>query len=48
MVQFYVLQIRMGRMTLEDVPEHWRAAVEAAMEGRESNAEIFERPAERA
>lgn len=33
MVQFYVLQIRMGRMTLEDVPEHWRAAVEAEIEG---------------
>lgn len=48
MVQFYILQIKMGRMTLEDVPEHWRAAVEAAMEGGESNAEIFERPTERA
>ena len=33
MVQFYVLQIRMSSMTLEDVPEHWRAAVEAEMEG---------------
>lgn len=33
MVQFYVLQIRMGRMTLEDVPEHWRAAVEAQING---------------
>lgn len=33
MVQFYVLQIRMGRMTLEDVPEHWRAAVKAQING---------------
>ena len=33
MVQFYVLQIRMGRMALEDVPEHWRAAVEAQING---------------
>lgn len=48
MVQFYILQIKMGRMALEEVPEHWRAAVEAAMEGGESNAEIFERPTERA
>lgn len=31
MVQFYVLQIRMGRMTLEDVPEHWRAEVTKKM-----------------
>ena len=31
MVQFYVLQIRMGRMTLEDVPEHWRAEVAKKM-----------------
>lgn len=31
MVQFYVLQIRMGRMTLEDVPEHWREKVAKKM-----------------
>ncbi len=31
MVKFYVLQIKMGRMTLEDVPEKFRAAVEAEM-----------------
>jgi len=33
MVQFYILQIKMGRMTLEDVPEHWRAEVVKELEG---------------
>lgn len=33
MVQFYILQIKMGRMTLEDVPEHWRAEVKKELEG---------------
>lgn len=32
MVQFYVLQIRMGRMTLKDVPEHWRAEVQTRLQ----------------
>lgn len=27
MVKFFVLQIRMGKITLEDVPEKWRSAV---------------------
>lgn len=38
MVQFYVLQIRLGRLRLENVPELWRADVEAALaaEGEES------------
>lgn len=31
MVQFYVLQIRLGRLRLENVPELWRADVEAAL-----------------
>ena len=31
MVQFYVLQIRLGRLQLENVPELWRADVEAAL-----------------
>ncbi len=31
MVQFYVLQIRLGRLQLEAVPELWRADVEAAL-----------------
>ena len=28
MVKFYATQIRMGKITLEDVPERYRAAVE--------------------
>lgn len=31
MVRFYVLQIKMGKITLEDVPQKWRKAVEEAM-----------------
>lgn len=31
MVSFYVKRIQKGKMTLEDVPEKWRAAVEAAL-----------------
>lgn len=31
MVQFYALQIRLGRLRLENVPELWRADVEAAL-----------------
>lgn len=31
MVRFYVLQIRLGKITLEDVPQKWRKAVEEAM-----------------
>lgn len=27
MVKFYVLQIKMQKITLEDVPEKWREAV---------------------
>ena len=33
MVQFYVLQIRLGRLQLENVPQRWRADVEAALAG---------------
>lgn len=33
MVKFYVLRIKMGKMTLEDVPERWREAVRQALEG---------------
>lgn len=32
MVQFYVLQIKMGRMLLENVPERWRAEVKKELE----------------
>ena len=31
MVKFYVLQIKLGRLQLENVPELWRADVEAAL-----------------
>ena len=31
MVQFYAVQIRLGRLRLENVPELWRADVEAAL-----------------
>ena len=31
MVNFYVKRIRAGKMTLEDVPEKWRKAVEEAL-----------------
>ena len=27
MVKFYVLQIKLGRLTIDDVPTRWRAAV---------------------
>lgn len=32
MVQFYVCRIKLGRMTIEDVPEKWRDAVKARLE----------------
>lgn len=31
MVNFYINRIKHGYMTLEDVPELWRAAVEEAL-----------------
>ena len=31
MVKFYVLQIKLGKITLEDVPKLWRSAVTAIM-----------------
>lgn len=37
MVQFYVLQIRLGRLRLENVPELWRADVEAALAEEEAS-----------
>lgn len=33
MVQFYVCRIKLGRMTLEDVPEKWHDTVKARLEG---------------
>lgn len=32
MVRFYVLQIRLGKITLEDVPTKWREAVEKELQ----------------
>lgn len=32
MAKFYALQIKLGKITLEDVPERWRAAVAALLE----------------
>ena len=33
MVKFYVSRIKAGKLTLEQVPEYWRAAVEEALKG---------------
>ena len=33
MIKIYVKRIRECKMTLDEVPERWRAAVEAALEG---------------
>lgn len=32
MVKFYVLQIKMGKITMENVPERWREAVAALLQ----------------
>lgn len=32
MVKFYVLRIRMGKMTIDGVPAKWRDAVKAELE----------------
>lgn len=29
MIKFFVIQIKLGKITLEQVPEKWRAKVEA-------------------
>lgn len=33
MVKFYVLQIKLGKIVEEDVPEKWKASVLMALEG---------------
>lgn len=33
MVKFYVLQIRLGKIRIEDVPERWREQVKKELEG---------------
>lgn len=32
MTRFFVVQIKMSKLTLEQVPEKWRKAVETALE----------------
>lgn len=32
MVKFYVMQIRMGNITIDDVPTKWRAKVQKALD----------------
>lgn len=32
MAKFYAMQIRMGRIAIEDVPDKWRAAAEKETE----------------
>lgn len=34
MVNFYVKRILAGKMTIDDVPEHWREAVREALENQ--------------
>ena len=33
MIAFLVMQVKMGKLTVEDVPEKYREAVEAALGG---------------
>jgi hypothetical protein len=33
MVKFYVLQIKIGRIKIDDVPEKWREEVKKILEG---------------
>ena len=35
MTRFFVVQIELGKLTLEQVPEKWRKAVEAALKNKE-------------
>lgn len=35
MIEFYVNQINMGRMTIEQVPEIWREKVRKALRGED-------------
>lgn len=34
MIKFLVMQIRLGKITLEQVPEKYREAVQAELEGK--------------
>ena len=35
MIEFYVNQINMGRLTIDDVPELWRERVRKALHGED-------------
>lgn len=37
MVKVFVFQIKMGKMTIEDVPERWRDAVRKELDGNGNN-----------
>ncbi len=41
MIEFYCLQIRMGRIRLENVPARWRAEVEKALEKAERKGDTL-------
>lgn len=34
MVKFYLMQIRIGKITIDDVPEKWREAVKNMLESK--------------
>ena len=38
MVKLYYKRVKQGKMTIEEVPEHWRAAVQALLDADETNA----------
>ena len=33
MVKFYVLQVKLGKISIDDVPERWREQVRKELEG---------------
>lgn len=33
MVRFYVLQVKLGKISIDDVPERWREQVRKELEG---------------
>ena len=33
MVRFYVLQVKLGKISIDDVPERWREKVRKELEG---------------
>lgn len=35
MAKFYVMQIRLGKITIDDVPERWRKTTEELLEKEE-------------